>query len=474
MKKTSLSAVEESIKGASSSPLTADPKKPRFIIIVPPSPQIPTPGREFLLRTPIEGVTFIATVAKNAGFGVEIVDYRTTPVPPEELIAKSGDHAIFALTTFIDGYVFMEDFIRRVKKIDPGNIVILGGPFVSSTPELLMRALPADFAVLGEGELTILELLAALSGKTPEKIPLIDGLAYRENGKIKFTRPRAQINDLDILPALDFSLWPTVAKDRLIEKIGISSSRGCYARCSFCFKAIPEVRQMTPEKFGQDMAAYVRKYGIKYAYINDLTFVIGRTRTVKLCEELRKTGVRWACSTRVENIDDDLLRLMKDCGCDEIWYGIESVDQKVLNANFKNITVEKIERAVEMTNKAGIKVMANFIVGLLGETEESLDQMVRFIETQDIIPCSIKYLTPFPGTPVYQYALEKKLIVDEIEYFRVLGQRKVNCAEDTIVNCTSLAESKLREAFMRIRRISYDRYGPLDWDNGSQTTKKTV
>lgn len=474
MKKNSLSAVEELVRKTSSSPLPVDPGKPRLVIIVPPSPQIPTPGREFLLNTPIEGITFIATVAKNAGFSVEIVDYRTKPVPVEELISKSGKHAIFAVATFIDGYDFIEDFIRRIKLADPDNIVILGGPFVSSTPELLMRALPADFAVLGEGELTVLELLDALSGKTPEKIPLIDGLAYRDKGKVRLTKPRAQINDLDILPALDFSLWPTVAKDGRIEKIGVSSSRGCYARCSFCFKAIPEVRQMTAEKFGRDMAGYVRRYGIKYAYINDLTFVIGRPRTVELCQELKKTGIRWACSTRVENIDNDLLRLMKDCGCDEIWYGIESVDQKVLNANFKNITVEKIERAVEMTNNAGIKVMANFIIGLLGETEESLDQMVKFIETKDIIPCSIKYLTPFPGTPVYRYALDKKLIVDEIEYFRILGQRKVNFAQDKIINCTSLDESKLRDAFMRIRKISYDRYGPLDWTNGSQTIKKAV
>jgi len=474
LKKNSLSAVEELLRGTSSSPLPVDPGKPRFLIIVPPSPQIPTPGREFLLHTPIEGVTFIATAAKNAGFSVEIVDYRVKPVPIEELIAKNGKPAIFAVTTFIDGYDFIEDFIRRIKQADPDNTIILGGPFVSSTPELLMRALPADFAVLGEGELTILELLAALSEKNSPKIPLIDGLAYREDGKIKFTKTRQQINDLDILPALDFSLWPTVGKGGTIEKIGVSSSRGCYARCSFCFKAIPEVRQMTAEKFGKDMSGYVARHAIKYAYINDLTFVIGRPRTVKLCEELKKTGMRWACSTRVENIDDDLLRLMKDCGCDEIWYGIESVDQKVLNANFKNITVEKIERAVEMTNKAGIKVMANFIIGLLGETEESLDQMVKFIETKDVIPCSIKYLTPFPGTPVYQYALDKKLIVDEIEYFRVLGQRKVNCADDKIINCTCLDESKLRDAFMRIRRISYDRYGPLDWNNDSQTAKKPV
>jgi radical SAM superfamily enzyme YgiQ (UPF0313 family) len=154
---------------------------------------------------------------------------------------------------------------------------------------------------------------------------------------------------------------------------------------------------------------------------------------------------------------------MKDSGCEEIWYGMESVDQKVLDANFKKITVEHIEKAVEVTNKAGIKVMANFIIGLLGESEDSLNKMLRFIENRNVIPCSIKYLSPFPGTYVYDYALKKRLIKDEIEYFRSLSRRKVNYAEDEIINCTELPEEKLRETFINIRKISYERYGPLDW-----------
>lgn len=464
MYQTVLNFSEERLKKLTDSPLPQDSRKPRFILVVPPSPQIPTPGREFLLKTPIEGVSYIATVLKNAGYPVEIIDYRTGKKSWDKIIENDRD--VVGLATFIDSFIFLEDFTRKIKEQNKGTKIILGGPFVSSAPEILMKSIAADYAVRGEGELTILELMEALSKNENNSIPFIPGIGYKENGEIKFTQTREQIAALDNLPTLDLSLWPTVRKESFIESIGFSSSRGCYAKCSFCFKTIPLIRQMNPAKFGLAVQDLIKKHCLKFAYINDLTFVIGRDRTVQLCRELKKTGIHWACSTRVQDIDEDLLKIMKDSGCEEIWYGFESVDQKVLDANFKDIKVEEIEEAVKLTSREGIKVMANFIIGLLGETEPSLNKMVKFIETRDVIPCSIKYLTPFPGTYIYQYAKEKGLIENEVEYFRSLSRRKVNAVDDEIVNCTDLPEEKLRQAFKKIREISYERYRPLEWDMG--------
>lgn len=444
-------------------PLPVDKKKPHFLLVVPSSPQIPTPGREFLLKTPIEGVAYISTVLKNAGYPVEIIDYRMKNTPVEEVLKY--DNAVLGIATFIDSFCFLEDFIRAVRVKNKDIPIILGGPFVSSAPQALMKHLPVDYAVLGEGELTILELMEALSKQDKGSIAGIPGICYKKDGLVVFTSARAQIRDLDILPVLDFNLWPTVKGQPRLESLGFSSSRGCYSKCSFCFKAMDHVRQMSPEKFCVGVKSFVKIHGLSYAYINDLTFVIGRERTLEMCKGLKESGIRWACSTRVENIDGDLLKVMKDSGCGEIWYGFESVDQRVLDANFKKITVAQIEDAVAITNQAGIKVMGNFIIGLLGETEESLEKMVRFIQTRDVIPCSIKYLTPFPGTHIYTYARQKGLIKDEIEYFRSLNRRKVNDAQDEIINCTDLDEGKLRDAFKKIRKISYDRYGPLDWNS---------
>ncbi|MFH1281825.1 MAG: radical SAM protein [Candidatus Omnitrophota bacterium] len=455
-------SIEELLAQTTRFPLPLDKEKPRFLLVVPPSPQIPTPGREFLLKTPIEGVSYISTVLKNAGYPVEIIDYRLKNTPVEELLRYNN--AVLGIATFIDSFCFLEDFIYAVRAKNKSIPIILGGPFVSSAPEALMKQLPVDYAVLGEGELTILELMEALSNQKINSLGEIPGICYKKDGETVFTLARTQIRDLDILPVLDFNLWPAVIEQPRLESLGFSSSRGCPSGCSFCFKAIPQVRQMTPQRFCEGVSSFVKIHGLGYAYINDLTFIIGRERTLKMCAGLKASGIRWACSTRVENIDQSLLKIMKDSGCQEIWYGFESVDQKVLDANFKKITVAQIKDAVTVTNQAGIKVMGNFIIGLLGETEESLEKMVQFIQTREVIPCSIKYLTPFPGTYIYNHARQEGLIKDEMEYFRSLSRRKVNDAQDEIINCTGLPEEKLRDAFRKIRKISNDRYGPLDWN----------
>jgi len=455
---------EEYLKKISYSPVSSIKRDTSVILVIPPSPQIPTPGREFLLKTPIEGVSYVATTLRNAGYEVKIIDYRLNPQISLEKIISSNKRSVIAIASFVDSFCFLEDFIKKIKEIDRKIPVILGGPFVSSAPKVLMENLKADFAVLGEAELTILELMDILDRNRYEFIPNIKGIVYKNNGKIVFNSRRENIMNLDNLPLLDFSLWIEDKDNIRFEKLGFSSTRGCLSRCSFCFKTIPFQRMMSAKKFTDEVNHYVERYGLKFAFINDLNFITLRKRTIDLCKGLKKTGIRWSCSTRVDNIDEELLKIMKDSGCEEIWYGFESVDQKVLDMNFKGITTEQIYQAVELTAKAGIKVMGNFIIGLLGETEESLEKMVHFIEEkEEVIPCSIKYLAPFPGTYIYHYALKKGLIKDQIEYFRMLSRRKVNYLQDEIINCTELPEQKLRYAFKRIRDISYKRYGPLDW-----------
>ncbi|KPK99066.1 MAG: hypothetical protein AMJ95_01230 [Omnitrophica WOR_2 bacterium SM23_72] len=456
--------IEKFLEDVSHHPLPTDRNKPSFLMIVPASAQIPTPGREFFLKVPIEGVSYISTTLKNAGYKVEIIDYRINSKSVDFEKFFNNDRVVIGIATFADSYTFIEDLIKKIRDKKKDVCIILGGPFISSAPEILMRNLPVDYAILGEGELTILELMEVLSVGDKEEISKIPGIAYKQNGSIIFTNHRRQIADLDYLPFLDLNLWPSIQNGSMVEKVGFSSTRGCYNSCSFCFKTIPLARKMSPAGFGKKVRYLVNKHNIKFAFINDLTFVIGRERTIQLCSELKSSGIRWACSTRVDNIDRELLEIMHDCGCEEIWYGIESVDQKVLDANFKKTTVEQIEEAVKLTNEAGIKFMANFIIGLLGETEVSLNKMIKFIDTHNVIPCSIKYLTPFPGTHIYNYARKKGLIKDEIGYFKSLSRRKVNYSEDEIINCTGISERTLRDAFKRIRKISYDRYGPLDWN----------
>jgi len=213
------------LKKTSLQPLPPDNDKQHFFLVVPASPQIPTPGREFFLKAPTAGVSYISTTLKNAGYNVGIIDYRTQN---EDFFLKDipqHDKIIIGIATFVDSYIFLEDFIRKIKEKNKEIYIVLGGSFISSAPEVLMKNLAADYAVIGEGELTILELMDALSKADKRIIPQIPGICYKEDGKVFFTRPRQQILCLDYLPLPDFSLWPTIKQNPRFEKLGFSSSR---------------------------------------------------------------------------------------------------------------------------------------------------------------------------------------------------------------------------------------------------------
>jgi radical SAM superfamily enzyme YgiQ (UPF0313 family) len=213
----------------------------------------------------------------------------------------------------------------------------------------------------------------------------------------------------------------------------------------------------SPERFEREVAELVSKHSIRYFYINDLTFTSNLERSFRICDVLKKYDITWSCSTRVEKIKPELLSYMHDCGCRDIWYGVESLDQTVLDLADKMTKVEEIHYAVTETVKAGITVMANLIVGLPGESEESLAEMMAFCRLSEVIPSSIKYLTPFPGTRIYDMAVERGYITDPLAYLDSLAQRKVNDVNDEFINLTDLSDSILRNAFDELMRIRQDR-----------------
>jgi len=442
--------------------LTANPRpansRPPFTMILPTSPQVPTPNREFLLETPTEGVSHIATVAKRAGWQVKIRDLRMGEDFAEACRDAAERGGVVAMPTFIDSYPVNVRIMQRVRELNPQVTTIIGGALVSSIPEPLIRSLTPDYTILGEGEATLLELLDHIEGGgDPAGALGIAGLGLLLDGKLHLTPRRKQLMDLDVLPIPDLFLFPSVQQNPEIPELGLTTSRGCYGRCSFCFLNMHKLSYKSPERFEAEVADLVRKHNIKYFYINDLTFTSNLERTYKICDVLKKFGLIWTCSTRVERIKPELLRYMHDCGCRDIWYGVESVDQKVLDLADKATKVEEIEYAVAETVKAGIKVAANLIVGLPGESEESLRKMMDFCRMSEVIPISIKYLTPFPGTKIYDMAVERGFITDHIAYLESLAQRKVNDENDAIINLTDLPEPKLRAAFAELLLIRQER-----------------
>lgn len=442
--------------------LSATPRpagsRPAFTMILPTSPQVATPNREFLLQTPTEGVSHIATVAKLAGWDVKIRDLRLGEDCEDACHDAAVRGGVVAMPTFVDSYPMNVRVLQRVRELNPEVKTLIGGALVSSLPEPLIQGIKPDYTIIGEGEATLLELLDHIEhGGTPSSALKIAGLGLLLNGQVHFTAERPQLMNLDVLPIPDLFLFPSVQQNPFISELGLTTSRGCYGRCSFCFLNMHKLSYKSPARFELEVADLVEKHQIRYFYINDLTFTSNLERTYRICDVLKKHEITWTCSTRVERIRPELLRYMHKSGCRDIWYGVESVDQAVLDLADKQTSVEEIEYAVAETVKAGIKVAANLIVGLPGESEESLRKMMDFCRKSDVIPISIKYLTPFPGTKIYDMAVERGFITDPIVYLEELAERQVNSADDRFINMTGLPDQSLRDAFKQLLEIRLER-----------------
>ena len=306
-------------------------RRETITLVIPPSPQIPTPGREFLISGPFEGFTSVATLVKELGYKLKVVDCRPCGCGSmERVLAETLDAAAIGIASYCDSFVFLREITKVLKQARPERPVFLGGPLVTSLPQLIMEFTSADCAILGEAELTLIEFLETVFDRGSMDFSAIKGMAYKSGGAVRVTPPRPQIQNLDNLPFPDYTIWPDYADIVKDGNIIISSSRGCPCDCSFCYKTIPSLRLKSLERFEAEVAHLKNTTGFNYAWLNDLTFNADARRAMKVAEILFKHGVKYHCFARVSGVTERFARKLKTTGCQGIWFGIESYDQRVL------------------------------------------------------------------------------------------------------------------------------------------------
>ena len=437
------------ISATSLCPLPRDISKPLAALVVPPSPFTVPRGWGYYLERPFEGISYIATVLANAGYRVKIVDARFKPAPLSYAAAGIRGADIVGIGTFEDGFPFIEGICALAKEEAPLRPVILGGSLVTSAPELVMRNTLADLGVLGEGEITILELMDAFSrGTLAAEAPSMHGLILRgTEGGLSRTPPRKQLSNLDILPVPDLRLWDR--GDDFLRQVIVSTGRGCHKNCSFCYRTMPALSLKSPEKLGRELAVLKERHKAEFFQFTDLTFTFSKKRTLALCEALKDLRVKWWCMTRVQNVDAEVLRAMAGAGCDQILYGVETLSQSALDGAGKGFSEDETARALELTQEAGITVGAAYVVGLPGETEETLARAAAFSSSTGT-PARVKYLSAIPGTKVYADAVASGAIKDELAHLRGLLARERGLADDDYLNLSGLPDRIYREAYRSI------------------------
>jgi radical SAM superfamily enzyme YgiQ (UPF0313 family) len=302
-----------------------------------------------------------------------------------------------------------------------GKFVVMGGPHPTTNPEFFLEAEAADICVQGEGDLTLPEVLEAVDD--PWKWDQIEGITFMRDGEQVATPRRALVKKIDDLPFPAYHLYDIPKYMRLMVNPGVTliTSRGCPYACTFCDAEMTprQYRAMSPGRTVDLIEMLIERYNPPQMMFFDDLFTIQRKRVIAICKEIVKRGLHFefACESRLDTMDFELLRWMRKAGCVKIYYGLESGSPELLITMKKGLTLEKMRRAAKLNREVGMWFKYFLIYGFPEETVKDHRMTERVVrETRPDSVC-LSLLQPIPGTEVYEQ-LKPSLLKDvsEIEF----------------------------------------------------------
>lgn len=375
------------------------------------------------------GVTYVSAAMKQAGFHVRALNLNNDPRPVAEVLEEAiRDGAIDVLGTggLSAHYHQVDTIVRLARQIQPSIRTVIGGGLVSSEPEVVMGGIGADFGVVGEGEEAMVELARALEAGAP--LDAVDGILYREDGQLRFTRSRAPIRDINDLPRPDFEGFGLGAYFDLVfgpdpgsgnRAMPIAGSRSCPYACTFCYHPTGrKYRQRSLDAMLREMEYLVEHYHVRYFSIQDELFSVDRKRAFEFCDRVRDLGVSWDIQVRVDLIEPELLDRLRTSGCRFLSLGLESAHDGILKSMKKHITLVQIERALELVHQHDIEIQGNFIFGDRLETLETATWTLEWWRRHPHYMISIFFIQVYPGTDLYLDACRRGLIQDRLQFIK--------------------------------------------------------
>jgi len=356
------------------------------------------------------GLAYVAAALRQAGHAVTILDGEALGLATEALLARiPRDAGIVGFTSSTISWPTVRRAARLAKERSPGRILVIGGPHVTAFPEETLRAAPFDVGVLGDGEASMVSIADRVS--RGQSLADLQGCVANANGIIKANLPIAWIQDLDSLPLPATDLLPM----ELYRSIGVCNpfvtmitSRGCPFRCTFCSQMYSgdRLRTRSPESIVEEMARAVKDYKVREIVLFDETFGVKREEALRLCELIRQRGLtfRWNARTRIDAMDEELLRALRSAGCYILHLGIESGTQRILDLMRKGIELEQIRRAVRIAHRLGFVIHGYFMIGYPGETRAEIEATMRFSRELPLDWASYTIALPHPRTKLCDIA----------------------------------------------------------------------
>jgi anaerobic magnesium-protoporphyrin IX monomethyl ester cyclase len=395
----------------------------RIALINPPAADVEWFGDKANFELPL-GLAMLAAYVRQQGHEPTIIDAaveRLTPAQTLERVMELEPSVvgITANTVMMPPAMQIATVLRARL---PDTLIVLGGKHVSVIPEDIYEGThdpPFDLSVIGEGEETLLDIVQQLEVRGSRQALLADaaavdairGIAFQRDGHVVKTAPRPLIRDLDTLPFPARDLLPVRRykpvgnRYKRLPAYAIVAIRGCPYPCTFCSEARTTVRFSSPSRVVAEIEHLVTEYGAREITFWDDTMTLNKKWMYELCDRIveKKLDVVWSCFAAINTITPELLAKMKSAGCWNIFYGIETTDDKLK----KQIRIQKfasddhIKRVIRQTQAAGIEVRAAFMVGLPGETPEVAMRTLDVALDLEPDYAQWNYTVPYPGTELW-------------------------------------------------------------------------
>jgi anaerobic magnesium-protoporphyrin IX monomethyl ester cyclase len=378
------------------------------------------------------GILSIAAWLEQEGYEVFVHDCLGPQSPPDfpaniDIILKyQADIVGFSATT--SSFPDAANMAAAIKRERPETITVCGGVHCSALGASLLKDYPAfDFMIKGEGEITMAQL--ARGGD----LVMVDGLIWRDGDRLVENSPRAMIPDLDILPFPAYHLlkgFPRGYNLPLFSYVrfpgaSMVTSRGCLFQCSYCDRSVfKKGFRYHSAKYIYEHLKYLREhFGIRHVNIYDDLFTTDEKRIEELCEMLttRPLDIQFNCALRVGYAPDNLLKMLKSAGCLMVSLGIETAEPELLIKHKSGVTVASVRDTIDRIQKAGLRAKGLFMMGLPGETEDSIRKTSDFVISLGLDDMNMAKFTPFPGAPLWKTIREEGAFEEDWEQMNCLN-----------------------------------------------------
>ena len=404
---------------------------------------------------------------------------------------KGNAYDIICLSGLPQAYNIIKATSKCIKDNNPDNIVVVGGTLATFSSDMLLSCSDVDIAVIGEGEITIVDLIHTIENK--KSLACVSGIHYKYKGKIIKNDSRPPIEDLATLPFVDFSLFGEDLVNKAlpswcssgsfhVNALPVSTARGCIGNCSFCIHAFKQYkyRQRPVSAILKEIDHLIYEYNVGGVYLSDELTFSTKDQVEIFCKSIMRNKLEftWECNCRGnlfnQHKDLDILLLMKDVGCNRVLSSIESANERILKEMRKGVSVEEFSFQYDLIKKAGLKIGNSFIFGYPSETprtiETSIDWFISHPENDP--PPGMGFLHPHPGSYMFEYAVKHGFITSEEDY--LLSPRNA-LRQYPHLNMTTMEDEQLfslvREGLLRyIKEVGIqDKYSigddSLYWGN---------